>query len=181
MGLLNQESNETDSKQHELAEPTDVEQSEEASGKEIVQGIGEADAGEKYRDLMDVTPEADALAKAGTDLLYAEEMRDNNLEMLKAMKPFQSIAKLTVTLIKTVDIKSGGKVPEEAVVPASFLLLDEVKEFASTAGVVIEQKLEASLAGAVIHNLIEIYEVPEQEIQQIMQDPEMQALIGGRG
>jgi hypothetical protein len=169
MGLM-EAREDNDTPEHESMETPAIEQNEDATGQEAPE---EDVVGEES------TEEEMMLAMAATDLLYADEMREQNIAMLQAGVPAISIPKLTATLIGAVDEKSNKQVPEEAIFPAAGLFLEEVIAFAGKAGIVIPPENEQDAVAVLVQELMQMYGITKEQVQEMVDDPEINKTLQG--
>lgn len=96
-------------------------------------------------DITEFIPEQarDAVARvvaAGMKMLYSEQMRQEVVEATKLDMPMpQKLAMSTAALMQTLDEKSQGGIPLEAMFPAGMELLGEGAEIMSAAGQKVTQ------------------------------------------
>jgi len=120
---------------------------------------------------------------AGVKMLYDDKAHQHVVAELQSMadNPPYAIASTAFSLMQTLDEKSGGKIPGEALIPAAIDLLDDVGKIARGSQAVpvdsntLPQALQYLVAIAVEAGVIDgqeiqelIGEMPEEEVQQMV-------------
>lgn len=120
--------------QHEGAEAPAVEREEDAPGEKF-----------KKPDITQFIPEqardaVERVVAAGARLLYSPQMREDVLAATKLDMPMpERLAMSTAALMQTLDEKSRGGIPLEAMFPAGMELLGEAAEIMSASGQAVTQ------------------------------------------
>lgn len=111
------------------------------------EGKPEANEGATFKkpDITQFIPEQarDAVQRvtaAGMKLLYSEQMREDVIQATQLDMPMpERLAMSTAALMQTLDEKSQGGIPLEAMFPAGMELLGEAAEIMSAAGQAVTQ------------------------------------------
>lgn len=121
-----------------------------------------------------VTPEMqknyDKLVMAGMKVIYDQSTHASIINMLRSGEPSEALANAVTTIILQLDKQSGGKIPEEIILPSSAELLGDLAELASKAGVFqVSEQIAAKAMQLLIISLGEHYGVDPKDVQQLMQ------------
>jgi len=120
-----------------------------------------------------VTPEEqqnyEKLVLASLKVLYSEQTHQGIVKMLQSGDPAESIANVVTTIILQLDKKSGGKIPEEIILPAAAELVDEVAQLAGKIGIQVDERVTGQAMQRMVMGLAEEYGVTPEEVQEIMQ------------
>jgi len=124
------------------------------------------------------TPEEQAIYEkvvlSAQKILYDKEANKWVMKMLSTgVKPSEAVSSVVALLIKEIDDRNNGAIPETVILPAAMEIMDFVAELAETAGLF---ELTADMADEatkmLVTNLGEHYGVNPEEIQQfLMQIP----------
>lgn len=97
-----------------------------------------SDPFEKVSDDPEMQEAVDRVVAAGGKIIYSDEGGATITEGLQAgaSDPAQAVAKETFTLMLSLDEKSKGTIPEEAIIPAGMKLLTLVAELGETSGAI---------------------------------------------
>lgn len=170
MGVLNK-------MKPEAVEPDADDQSGEPTE---ARAAGNVDPFEKVYDTPEEQEAVDRVVAAGGKLLYSDEGSKAILEGLKSGAPEEAIAREAFTLMLSLDQKSKGTIPEDAMMPAAVKLASLIAEMGQKAGVI--QTSPNTVPGALQHLValgIENGIIDPQEIEAMMaeMDPaEMEAM-----
>ena len=124
---------------------------------------------------------------AGMAMLYDDKGFESASQELAAGAddPAQAVAILTFNLMKTLDEKSGGQIPESALIPAAVGLMEEVLTIGEATGVITAdentaaQSIQRLIALAIEAGIIDpaaieelMADMPEEEIRQLVAQQE---------
>lgn len=123
-----------------------------------------------------VTPEEqdahDRVVLAAIKVIHEDdEMHAKILQMLKdgADQPASILGQTASIIIQQLDEQSGGKIPEEVIIPAAEEVLTMLAELGSAAGVIqVDQDIVDLATGEMVKSLGEAYGVSEEDIQEFL-------------
>lgn len=108
----------------------------------------------------------DRIAYAAKIALYDEGTHEDFMAMLKQGEPAQALAQTAGTLFQQIDQKSGGKIPEDMILPAAEQVLDLVIEMAEKTGTMqIDETMAAKALQQMVLVLAQAYDFDPAEIQ----------------
>jgi hypothetical protein len=123
----------------------------------------------------EVTPEAqenyERVVMAASEVLHSDETHDSIMGMLKsgADDPGATMAEITTMVMLQLDEQSGGKIPEDVILPASEEVLTMVAELAHAAQIFTpDQQALNSAMQQTVTKLGEHYGVSPEDIQELL-------------
>jgi len=113
----------------------------------------------------------DRVVYAGMDVLHSEETKPKILEMLETGKenPGQILAQIAVMILKELDQKSGGSIPEEVILQSAEQILSLTAELAENSGIFqVDDKVSNSAAQNLLAQISESYDIDQSEVEELM-------------
>jgi len=106
---------------------------------------------------------------AATKAIYDESTHDGIMQMLQGGEPAESLAKVTTTIMLELDRKSGGKIPEDVILPASAEVLELVAELAQESGTFpVDEAVTGKAMQMVVMELAEQYGINPEELNDVV-------------
>lgn len=172
MGLINDEMQPDEGQAHEQAEPPSIEQQE---GQAQASGMPEPDEGD------DATPEEQEAYEKGVvaimRVLYDSNAADGIVEgVLSAGGSPESIAKATLTLMKSIDEATGGQIPETVLAPLATEALTQIVELVEAAGVEVGGRGIAQALQIMLLDFMTEYGADPAQIQQALSTVDTDAI-----
>ena len=107
---------------------------------------------------------------AGMKILYSEQTHQGIVNMLKQDEPADAMANVVTTIVTQLDQKSGGRIPEEVILPGAAELLELVAELGQKTGTFQADERTLGLAmQKTVMNLAEQYGVEPADVQALLQ------------
>ncbi len=126
---------------------------------------------EKVYDTPEEQDAVDRVVGAGSKIIYSEQGTQSILESLKSGDPPESIARTAFNLMMSLDQKSKGTIPEDAMMPAAVKLLALIAELGSKGGAIqtdantVPQAMQHLVALGIENGIID-----PAEIEQMMSE-----------
>ena len=160
-------------------------------------GGGESESDLSNQDTEQASEQQLAIEEAGKTILYDDKSNQAILKNLQggAEDPYRAVAQTAFMLVVDLDKRSGGKLPEEDLVPAAITIMNEIALIATMSGsvelpgVTMDEQtnqpiLDDAVEGKLIQNLVvlalENGVISPEQIQELandMGDEELQAII----
>lgn len=122
------------------------------------------------------------VVEAGRTILYDEKGFQAVMQQLQsADDPAAVLADVVYTLMVTLDEKSGATIPEDALIPAAVVLLEELAQLANDAGVMqvdedtVARAMQELVALAIENGVIDAEEI--EALRAEYSDEELQAML----
>jgi len=112
----------------------------------------------------------DRVVLAGLKIFYDQSTHAGIVNMLRNGEPSEALANTMTNIMLQLDQKSGGKIPEEVILPAAAELLDELAQLAGKSGVFQpDERILGNAMQRMVMSLAEQYGATPEEVQQLMQ------------
>lgn len=122
----------------------------------------------------------DRVVMAGMKVLFEDEKANSSIvERLKSddKNPAKSLADTTAMLIIQLDKQSGGKIPEDVILPAAIELLEQTSELADSLGIFpVDEAVMNHAAQLMVVSLGEEYGVSPEDVQALMESTSTEEL-----